>query len=444
MFAYFGFGKGGGGGGGGGSGGAPPPPPPNKPKVNSAEIERLKQALDRTRAFLINSEEQLERLLQEKVELGATVIGDSKIKAEREQLRRMKKIKEEGIDGHIGMLKAGINGQKKTYNSIEKLILIKKHQQANSEEERAAVVEELRALEMKQRERALQRIPVSDWNKPEPSLEEQLAAMANKISEENVPPLPPRMAARRPLAASGPPERPPESIFVTVEGGGPLQLKGHRGYNWQGNKWVWTGRGEKGGAGAPPPAGSPPPPPPPAPPPRPGSRRNRAPLPPPPPSQARVFEPQTPPLPLYEPQTPPESPPTPALPLQPLLPKFSPAANIPIPSTAALNVTQPTSVFAKGAKGNTRRNRGPPPRSSAYKNSIYGKNAAFNAKPTFTNKTNKNKRANKNNSANIAAQELVLTWIKAETEAPGSESAVALLQQIWDTPVALAILRSLA
>ena len=444
MFAYFGFGKGGGGG-----GGAPPTLSEEEqsgPKIASLEreISRLQVQLKAFESQINPLDEELTRYYNEKDELESMLEKEeTTLKAKLKNMGNARKTLSEANKKDLLKKRRGLEEKLKVLTAKELTINFKVAQRMQLGKVFGQIADQIIKLT-----REVSSIHEAKKEKMVAIPPEENAKLEQLMKGANVSPLPlpspPRMAARRPLAASGQPERPPESIFVTVAGGGPLQLRGHRGYNWQGNKWVWTGRGEKGGAGAPPPAGSPPPPPPPAPPPRPGSRRNRAPLPPPPPSQARVFEPQTPPLPLYEPQTPPESPPTPALPLQPLLPKFSPAANIPIPSTAALNVTQPTSVFAKGAKGNTRRNRGPPPRSSAYKNSIYGKNAAFNAKPTFTNKTNKNKRANKNNSANIAAQELVLTWIKAETEAPGSESAVALLQQIWDTPVALAILRSLA
>jgi hypothetical protein len=235
--------------------------------------------------------------------------------------------------------------------------------------------------------------------------------------------------------------QPPQSNFVTVEGGGALQLRGHRGYNWQGNKWVWTGRGAQGAAPPPPPPGAPAPPPIPAAPPRPASKSRHAP----------IYEPRTPALPVFEPQTPAGSPPTPAIPLQPIIPKFTLVANI--PNTAALEMPPPASIFAKGVKGaketngaketkganKTRKNKPPPP-SSAYA-SIYSNNAAFRAPATFTNKSLKN---NNKNSAKYAAQELVIAWMDAEKEQSKSEKATALLQKIWDNPAALAILRSLA
>jgi len=110
-----------------------------------------------------------------------------------------------------------------------------------------------------------------------------------------------------------------------------------------------------------------------------------------------------------------------------------------MPTTAALEMPQPVSIFAKDKKA-TRKNKPPP--SSAYNKSIYAKNAAFNANFTLNkNRTQKNKTAkNKNSAEYTVAQNLVIAWMEAETANPGSEKAVVLLQQIWDTPIAFKIL----
>ena len=106
-----------------------------------------------------------------------------------------------------------------------------------------------------------------------------------------------------------------------------------------------------------------------------------------------------------------------------------------MPSTAALEMPPPVSIFAKSTKA-TRKNKPPP--SSAY-------NVALTTKAVSVNKTLKNKATNKkNNSARNVAQELVIAWMEAEKEEAGSEKAYVLLQQIWNTPAALEILRSLA